>query len=806
MKERLFGMETEYGLTIESRGRARFDAECTAGELLDLARQSRHLPGLRSSGIFLPNGSRFYVDCGHPELATPECTSPWDVCRYLRAGEQFLLGLAGHLPRRVRGIKRALILRNNTDYASCATWGCHESYLHSGVHGEVLSRQIIPHLVSRLIFSGAGGFDCYSPGVAFLVSPRVPHLRAAVSGDSTGGRVIFHTRNEPLCGNGYRRLHILCGESLCGELGAWLKIGTTALVVALIEAGKQPGQEIDLPDPLAAMRLFAADPGCGRSVTLANGREVTALDIQDHYLRQAEAHADAKFMPPWAGEVCQRWRAVLNRLRTGGSAALARSLDWAAKRALFQNHLCRRGTTFEALANWTRVMEKLAASSAHPASGGQPITTDLVLASRGPMAAARKLLTPFLQEHGLAWNGLDAFLALRLELFEIDTRFGILGDSGIFTALDRSGVLDHRLPGVDNIPHALENPPAIGRAAMRGACIGRFAGEHGRFACEWDGVFDLCANTRLDLTDPFCVSEQWEPIEDWSESERADLESLFRTGRYAEFLAQAPPLPRATVSDLESIALSYARLGRATEALAILDDHRHRLDEFHHLALSMWILSNGFVPDVERLAPLIAAGEPMLQQSESDDSLDNSYTRFVFLLCKGIFLMQRRLYPLAEAIFTALLRDRSNAVRTRMCSRTKCYLAELNRRLGRMDIALQLVQEAAVVHRAEHLAGDLADHSLPILAKLSKDDSEAGRFLEEAEATQRLHGDNLGLARVLCIRARRLRHPGDGHEIELLQRTVPVLAKCDVARKIVREWRSWISPRLGAEPADYWGL
>ena len=231
MAQRLFGIETEYGLSVIPTPGSTCDNENSARELLGLATtRFAQVPGLRSSGLFLGNGSRFYVDCGaHPELATPECTNPWDAVRYVQAGERLMLDLTGQLARRDRRIANIFLSKANVDYLSRATWGCHESYSHRVPDQGALSAQIIPHLVSRIVFCGAGGFDSLAPGIEFAISPRVPHLRAAVSGDSTNMRGIFHTRDEPLCGDGSRRLHILCGESLSGETGAWLKVATTAL-------------------------------------------------------------------------------------------------------------------------------------------------------------------------------------------------------------------------------------------------------------------------------------------------------------------------------------------------------------------------------------------------------------------------------------------------------------------------------------------------------------------------------------------------------------------------------------------------
>ena len=118
-----------------------------------------------------------------------------------------------------------------------------------------------------------------SPGVEFILSPRVPHMVREVSNDSTGNRGIFHTKDESLCGKGYHRLHLLCGESLCSETATWLKVGTTALVVALIEAGLRPGDAVALQSPLEAMRSFASDTVCKAIVESASGKDLTAIMI-----------------------------------------------------------------------------------------------------------------------------------------------------------------------------------------------------------------------------------------------------------------------------------------------------------------------------------------------------------------------------------------------------------------------------------------------------------------------------------------------------------------------------------------------
>ena len=166
MAHRLFGLETEYAFNaLNSRG-ARVDREEILGRLMDLAKGNLpHLPDAGSNGMFLANGGRFYLDHGyHPEMSTPECTTPWELVRYLLAGEKILAALGTKLESSDKSVAQALFFKCNVDYANPrSTWGCHESYLHR-VDPADLPRQILPHLVSRLIFTGAGGFTSASQG------------------------------------------------------------------------------------------------------------------------------------------------------------------------------------------------------------------------------------------------------------------------------------------------------------------------------------------------------------------------------------------------------------------------------------------------------------------------------------------------------------------------------------------------------------------------------------------------------------------------------------------------------------------
>ena len=507
MAERLFGLETEYAFTaLDSAGKAlaRNHILC---RFMQLARNELpHLRDASSSGMFLQNGSRLYVDCGlHPELSTPECTTPWDAVRYVLAGERILTSLAAELVEREKNLSQALFFKCNVDYSGTrSTWGCHESYLHR-TDPSTLPDQIIPHLVSRIVYSGAGGFNSVSPGLEFTLSPRVPHLTEEVSGDSTHDRGIFHSKNESLAGGGYHRMHILCGESLGSELAAWLKVGTTALVVAMVDAGLRPGASVGLVRPLEAMRRFAMDTECKVKVKGKSGQPLTAIGIQRRYLTQAESHVHDTFMPAWAEEVCREWRKVLDRLESGPITGET-ALDWGIKLAIFRDRVRRRGMTWASLSHWSEMLLALKGTLRETVHSGKPLTTDLIFGKESPVATEAKQL---LKTKGLKEDDLSRFLDLRQELFEIDTRFVQLGGNGIFSALDRAGLLTHHVAGVENIGVAVVRPPVTGRARLRGECVRRLAGTNGDLVCDWDGIWDEQQKRALDLSDPFETQERW---------------------------------------------------------------------------------------------------------------------------------------------------------------------------------------------------------------------------------------------------------------------------------------------------------
>lgn len=515
MAERLFGVEREYAVTALNAGGPVLDRASCVVRLSDLAKaRLEHLRGMGGIDLFLANGSRLYIDAGcHPELCTPECANPWDVVRYLEAGETILGNLAEELKNN-SGMAEVALFKCNVDYGGTgSTWGCHESYLHRA-DPRRLPTQIIPHLVSRVIYTGAGGFKVGTRGLEFTLSPRVAHLVQEVSDASTHDRGIFHTKNESLSLKGYSRLHVLCGESLCSQLAAWLQVGTTALVVAMIDAGLKPGNGLCLRSSLSALQTFAADPTCSATVPSAKGEHLTARMIQYHYLEQAEAHVGEDFMPPWAGEVCRRWRETLDLLADAPQSTATR-LDWAIKLALFREYAERNGVPWQSLPDWSYVCERLGMALDRTPYKGKSVVTELVLGPHSPIGPEVERLGLHLKTRGMKWDCFRPFLQLRPAMFEIDTRFGQLGVRGIFSQMDRQGVLDHAVSGVDNIEHAMCSPPALGRAKIRAEWVHRLAGSGGQYAATWDRIVDLQQQRQLNLDDPFAERGDWQEMDDY---------------------------------------------------------------------------------------------------------------------------------------------------------------------------------------------------------------------------------------------------------------------------------------------------
>ena len=287
MDRRIFGVETEYGVTCTFRGQRRLSPDEVARYLF-----RRVVSWGRSSNVFLRNGARLYLDVGsHPEYSTPECDNIVELVAHDKAGERILEGLLVDADHRLReeGITGDIYLfKNNTDSAG-NSYGCHENYLVPR-HGELgrLTDILTPFLVTRQMICGAGKVLPTPRGTVYCVSQRAEHIWESVSSATTRSRPIINTRDEPHAdAERFRRLHVIVGDSNMSETTTLLKVGSTDLILRMIEAGAML-RDMTLENPIRAIREVSHDMTGRSRVRLANGREMSALDIQYEYLTRAK--------------------------------------------------------------------------------------------------------------------------------------------------------------------------------------------------------------------------------------------------------------------------------------------------------------------------------------------------------------------------------------------------------------------------------------------------------------------------------------------------------------------------------------
>ncbi|MFP5335480.1 MAG: Pup--protein ligase [Actinomycetes bacterium] len=345
MDRRIFGIETEYGVTCTFRGQRRLSPDEVARYLF-----RRVVSWGRSSNVFLRNGSRLYLDVGsHPEYATPECDNAVDLVTHDKAGERILEGLLMDAERRLReeGIAGDVYLfKNNTDSAG-NSYGCHENYLvaRQGEFGK-LADVLIPFLVSRQIVVGAGKVLQTPRGAVYCVSQRAEHIWEGVSSATTRSRPIINTRDEPHAdAERYRRLHVIVGDSNMSETTTLLKVGAADIVLRMIEAGFGV-RDLSLENPIRAIREISYDLTGRRPVRLANGREASALDIQEEYLERAKTFLDSSGNDsPTTKRVLDLWERGLRAVRDGDLSLVDRELDWVIKHRLVERYMAKHDVT-----------------------------------------------------------------------------------------------------------------------------------------------------------------------------------------------------------------------------------------------------------------------------------------------------------------------------------------------------------------------------------------------------------------------------------------------------------------------------
>jgi proteasome accessory factor A len=346
MKKRIYGLENEFGIAFTCNGRRTLPSEKVVRYLFEKLITTEGF-----LNVFLENGARFYLDTGcHPEYATPECASPMDVMIYDKAGERILENLLNYAQNKVHeeGFQGELaIFKNNTDFVG-NSYGCHENYLADRTADfYYMAEQLIPFLVTRQIFTGAGKVFRTRRGTVYHISQRAQHIRQKISGTTTNERSIINTRDEPhAIKEKYRRLHIIVGDSNMSEFSTYLKVGTTALVLQMIEDDFLP-TTFSLRNPVRAIKDISRDLTCREAVPLNSGKKYSALELQKEYFDLAHRYYSTRTMSPEAADILQKWEYVLTKLEED-PMQLHQEIDWVIKLHLLQAYSERTNLSPEA--------------------------------------------------------------------------------------------------------------------------------------------------------------------------------------------------------------------------------------------------------------------------------------------------------------------------------------------------------------------------------------------------------------------------------------------------------------------------
>jgi proteasome accessory factor PafA2 len=294
----------------------------------------------------LPNGARYYVDHAHPEISTPEVATAAEAVRWDRAADEIVRASMEHAKALLHDGAEVVVYKNNSD-GKGNSYGCHENYLvaRDTPFGRIVS-QITPHFVTRQVFCGAGKVGLEQSGrepadVPFQLSQRADFFEEEVGLETTLKRPIVNTRDEPHCDpQRYRRLHVIVGDANMSEIATLLKVGTTAIVLAMIE-DNELGDEWLLANPVPAIRQVSHDPSLRRAILLRDGRRATAIEIQWGLLERArkyeQTHGLQSVGEAVGADVLVRWEHVLTGLERD-PASVANWVDWAAKQRLVEGY------------------------------------------------------------------------------------------------------------------------------------------------------------------------------------------------------------------------------------------------------------------------------------------------------------------------------------------------------------------------------------------------------------------------------------------------------------------------------------
>ena len=370
---RVMGTEIEYGISVPGQpganpmvtssqivnayaarpelargGRARWDYEeesplrdargfSYSGALYDPA-EALADEDIGLANVILTNGARLYVDHAHPEYSTPEVTNPRDVVLWDKAGER-VMAEAARRAATVPTVGTINLYKNNTDNKG-ASYGAHENYLmaRSTPFADIVSH-LTPFFVTRQIICGAGRVGIGQDGATagFQISQRADFFEVEVGLETTLKRPIINTRDEPHAdADKYRRLHVIIGDANLSEISTLLKVGTTSLILTMIEA-KALGGDLSVADPVSELRAVSHDPTLTHLVRLRDGRRMTALDLQWAFYERASSFVDGRGTDEATTEILTRWERVLDQFGRDPMGC-ADELDWVAKLRLLEGY------------------------------------------------------------------------------------------------------------------------------------------------------------------------------------------------------------------------------------------------------------------------------------------------------------------------------------------------------------------------------------------------------------------------------------------------------------------------------------
>ena len=384
---KIIGLETEFGIVLRGTGESNpiaassvlinaymgelaraadeahpvakvgwdFEDESPGNDARGLAPEGAMAPEVETHLInaVLTNGARYYVDHAHPEYSTPECADPRSIVVFDKAGELILQRSMAAAGRLLPDGQEIVVYKNNSD-GKGNSYGCHENYLMArSVPFSRIVTHVTPHFITRQIFTGAGKVGTEAPGlgrnsIGFQLTSRADFFEEEVGLETTLKRPIVNTRDEPHAdAQKYRRLHVIVGDANLSEVSTLLKVGTTALVLSMIEDDFLP-REFRFLAPVAAMRRVSYDTSLREPLDLADGSTVTALEVQWELLDRARKYAEVAGLDclgpdPAVGEdVLVRWEDALTQLESD-PLGLAGQLDWVAKYRLLEGYRERHG-------------------------------------------------------------------------------------------------------------------------------------------------------------------------------------------------------------------------------------------------------------------------------------------------------------------------------------------------------------------------------------------------------------------------------------------------------------------------------